>query len=95
LTYFKIDAADIDRIAEKTLLSYGKDTGSKHPKFWILLTLAGVIAIAYLFSMVEPLGLFTEGNSQVLSRVQPRLIDLIAALATGRVGAFSLVRYLD
>ena len=51
-----------------------------------------VIGIAFLFSMAEPLGLFTEGNSQVLPRVQPRLIDLIAALATGMVGAFALVR---
>jgi len=61
-----------------------------------LLTLLGgallVIGIAFLFSTVEPLGLFTEGNSQVLARVEPRLIDLIAALATGLVGAFALVR---
>ncbi|MEH6588212.1 MAG: TIGR00341 family protein [Halioglobus sp.] len=145
---FEVDTADIERIAQKTLLSYGQDTASKHSQFWILMALSGVIAsagvaadspatvigamivaplitpilgtafsllmadrhylmhslltllggallvigIAFLFSMVEPLGLFTEGNSQVLSRVQPRLIDLIAALATGMVGAFALVR---
>ena len=51
-----------------------------------------VIGIAYLFSMVDPIGHITEGNSQVSSRIQPRLIDLIAALATGMVGAFALVR---
>jgi uncharacterized hydrophobic protein (TIGR00271 family) len=145
---FDVDAADIERIADKTLLSYGQNTASKHSQFWILMALSGVIAtagvaadspatvvgamivaplitpilgtafslliadrhylihslltllggallvfgIAFLFSMVEPLGMFTEGNSQVLSRVQPRLIDLIAALATGMVGAFALVR---
>jgi uncharacterized membrane protein len=31
-------------------------------------------------------------NSQVAGRVSPRLIDLLAALATGVVGAFALVR---
>lgn len=31
-------------------------------------------------------------NSQVASRISPRLIDLLAALATGTVGAFALVR---
>ncbi|KAA6211006.1 DUF389 domain-containing protein [Streptomyces filamentosus] len=31
-------------------------------------------------------------NSQVSSRISPRLIDLLAALATGTVGAFALVR---
>jgi uncharacterized membrane protein len=31
-------------------------------------------------------------NSQVAARINPRLIDLVAALATGTVGAFALVR---
>jgi uncharacterized hydrophobic protein (TIGR00271 family) len=31
-------------------------------------------------------------NSQVAARISPRLIDLLAALATGTVGAFALVR---
>jgi hypothetical protein len=34
----------------------------------------------------------SETNSQVTGRTNPRLIDLIAALATGTVGAFALVR---
>jgi uncharacterized hydrophobic protein (TIGR00271 family) len=145
---FSVDAADIERMTEKTVLSYGPNTAAKISQFWILLTLAGIIAtagvaadstatvigamivaplmtpilgiafalvmverhhlvrsllsvlggallvisIAFLFSMVEPLGLFTEGNSQVSARTHPRLIDLIAALATGMVGAFALVR---
>jgi hypothetical protein len=33
-----------------------------------------------------------QNNSQVASRVAPHLIDLVAALATGLVGAFALVR---
>ena len=144
----RVDEADIARLAEKTVLSYGPNTAAKTSKFWILLFLAGIIAtagvaadspatvigamivaplmtpilgtafalviaerhflarsvlavlggallvisIAFLFSMVEPLGLFTEGNPHVSTRVHPRLIDLIAALATGMVGAFALVR---
>ncbi|MEH6583372.1 MAG: TIGR00341 family protein [Halioglobus sp.] len=144
----RVDEADIERMAKKVVLSYGPDSTAKISQFWILLTLAGIIAtagvaadsvatvigamivaplmtpilgvalalvisdrhhlmhslctvlggallvvsIAFLFSMVEPMGLFTEGNSQVMSRTDPRLIDLIAALATGMVGAFALVR---
>jgi uncharacterized membrane protein len=33
-----------------------------------------------------------ETNSQVNGRVHPKLIDLVAALATGAVGSFALVR---
>jgi uncharacterized membrane protein len=34
----------------------------------------------------------SETNIQVIGRTDPSLIDLIAALATGSVGAFALVR---
>lgn len=143
-----VENSDIERIANNTLLSYGTNTAEKNSRFWILLTLAGVIATvgvasdsaatvigamivaplmvpitgtafalvvanryhlvrslytvlggallvigtAYLFGALEPTGLFTEENSQVSARVHPRLIDLVAALATGVVGAFVLVR---
>ena len=145
---FKVDESDIERMAEKTILSYGPNTAKKTSSFWILLTLAGIIAsagvasdstatvigamivaplmtpilgtafslviaerqylahsllavlggallvisVAFLFGMIDPIGIITEGNSQVSARVHPRLIDLIAALATGMVGAFALVR---
>jgi uncharacterized hydrophobic protein (TIGR00271 family) len=144
----RVDAADIERMSETTNLSYGPNSAAKTSQFWVLLTLAGIIAaagvaadstatvigamivaplmtpimgtalalviaehhylarsmlavlggallvigIAYLFSMVDPIGHITEGNSQVSSRVHPRLLDLVAALATGMVGAFALVR---
>jgi uncharacterized hydrophobic protein (TIGR00271 family) len=143
-----VDEADIERMAEQTLLSFGPDSAEKVSKYWVLLFLAGVIAaagvvadapatvvgamivaplmtpilgtalalvmaerryllrsllavlggallvigIAFLFGMLNPLGMLIEDNSQVLARVHPRLIDLIAALATGMVGAFALVR---
>lgn len=144
----KVNQADIERIAEKTLLAYGANSPAKQSRFWILLFLAGIIAtagvaadsaatvvgamivaplmtpimgtafalvvsqpyqlmrsllaviggvlmvigIAFLFSMLQPEGLLALDNSQIAARVSPRLIDLLAALATGMVGAFALVR---
>lgn len=61
----------------------------------VLLVLGGalvVIAIGLLLGfLAAPLDGFAA-NSQVASRIHPKLIDLIAALATGLVGAFALVR---
>lgn len=60
----------------------------------ILLIVGGalaVIAIGFLCGTVDYL-FSSVGNSQVSSRVSPALIDLVAALATGFVGAFALVR---
>ncbi len=61
----------------------------------MLLVLLGallVIAVGYLISMlVHPADDYLA-NSQVQARINPRLIDLLAALATGTVGAFALVR---
>jgi uncharacterized hydrophobic protein (TIGR00271 family) len=48
-----------------------------------------VIAIAFVFGLFDPLGAALEGNSQVTSRVNPKLVDLLAALATGLVGSRS------
>jgi len=50
-----------------------------------------VVAIGFFFGWID-WAFTTEGNSQVASRVSPSLIDLVAALATGLVGAFALVR---
>jgi len=144
----RVQPADIERMAEKTLLSYGKNTSQKISAYWVLLTLSGIIAtagvvndstatvigamivaplmtpilgsafafvmsdrartlkslgvviggallvisIAFLFGLFDPLDTVTEGNGQVSGRIHPNLIDLMAALATGLVGAFALVR---
>ncbi|MCU0300621.1 MAG: DUF389 domain-containing protein [Candidatus Nanopelagicales bacterium] len=58
----------------------------------VLLGALAVIGIGYLLGMLaSPLDAYAS-NGQVQARVHPRLIDLVAALATGTVGAFALVR---
>jgi uncharacterized hydrophobic protein (TIGR00271 family) len=51
-----------------------------------------VVAIAFLISAAGHPADDYVGNQQVSARISPRLIDLVAALATGAVGAFALVR---
>jgi uncharacterized hydrophobic protein (TIGR00271 family) len=51
-----------------------------------------VIAIGYLIGMSHSVDVVAATNTQVAGRVSPKLIDLTAALATGVVGAFALVR---
>jgi uncharacterized hydrophobic protein (TIGR00271 family) len=53
---------------------------------------ASVVAVGYLIGTVAAVDVVSSTSSQVAGRVSPRLIDLIAALATGAVGAFALVR---
>lgn len=51
-----------------------------------------VVAIAFVIGLgVHTVDGFAS-NTQVAGRISPRLIDLLAALATGTVGAFALVR---
>ncbi len=50
------------------------------------------IAIGYLLGLGIVNPVIAANNSQVAGRVNPRLIDLIAALATGAVGSVALVR---
>lgn len=54
---------------------------------------AVVILIAFLLGLPTHSQLIADTNSQIASRVSPRLIDLVAALATGVVGAFAIVRH--
>ena len=51
-----------------------------------------VISISWLFGKLLPVPIVAQTNSQVASRVHPDLIDLVAALATGAVGAFAVLR---
>src|SRR3954453_4111943 len=61
----------------------------------VLMVLAGallVVVMGYLLGLLAPVPEVAATNEQVAQRVDPHLVDLIAALATGAVGAFALVR---
>jgi uncharacterized hydrophobic protein (TIGR00271 family) len=59
------------------------------------LVLAGalaVVAVGFLFGLLAEVPVDAATSSQVPGRVNPSLIDLAAAVATGAVGAFAVVR---
>jgi uncharacterized hydrophobic protein (TIGR00271 family) len=61
----------------------------------IALVLTGalsVVLVAYLLGLAVEIPVTSETSSQVAGRVEPRIVDLVAAIATGAVGAFALVR---
>jgi uncharacterized hydrophobic protein (TIGR00271 family) len=61
----------------------------------VVLVVAGaavVIGLAYLMGKFVPIDVLAPANTQVAGRINPRFIDFMAALATGAVGAFALVR---
>ncbi|TIC85763.1 DUF389 domain-containing protein [Nocardioides sp. GY 10127] len=61
----------------------------------LALVIAGaltVVVIGYLLGLTVHVPVVADTNSQVAGRVSPRLIDLVAALATGVVGAYALTR---
>lgn len=53
---------------------------------------ASVVLIGYLLGHTVSYDVVAAVNGQVAGRVSPRLIDLIAALATGAVGSVALAR---
>lgn len=61
----------------------------------LLITLAGtatVIAVAWVVSFIIPTGVTLTGNNEVTSRISPRVVDLIVAIASGVVGALAIGR---
>jgi uncharacterized hydrophobic protein (TIGR00271 family) len=61
----------------------------------VLLVVGGAVAVVlvgWLIGQLIPYPVVAATNSQVAARVHPHTIDLIAALATGAVGSFALVR---
>jgi uncharacterized hydrophobic protein (TIGR00271 family) len=50
------------------------------------------VTIGWLVGLLVVDPVVAETNSQVAQRIHPRLIDLVAALATGTVGSVALVR---
>ena len=53
---------------------------------------AAVVAVAYVLGLLVGTPVLASNNSQVAARVTPTLVDLVAALATGAVGAVALAR---
>jgi uncharacterized hydrophobic protein (TIGR00271 family) len=53
---------------------------------------AAAIAIGFTVGLLVVNDVVAETNAQVAGRVSPRLVDLLAALATGVVGSIALVR---
>lgn len=51
-----------------------------------------VVAVGYGLGLPTEVPVDASTSSQVAGRVHPRLVDLVAAIATGAVGAFALVR---
>jgi uncharacterized hydrophobic protein (TIGR00271 family) len=53
---------------------------------------AAVVALSWLLGYLVPYPVLAATNNQVAIRVTPRLVDLVAALATGSVGSVALTR---
>src|SRR5271163_1573873 len=61
----------------------------------VILVVAGaaaVVGIGWLMGLFVPYPVIAATNSQVAARITPRIVDLVAALATGAVGAVALAR---
>ena len=61
----------------------------------LLLLVAGaaaVVTLSWLLGHLVPYPVVAATDSQVAARVTPRLVDLVAALATGAVGSVALTR---
>jgi uncharacterized hydrophobic protein (TIGR00271 family) len=70
---------------------------SDGPNFWrcLVLLVAGsavVVGLAWILGLFVPYPVVAATSSQVASRISPRLVDLVAALATGAVGSVALAR---
>lgn len=53
---------------------------------------AVAIAVGYLFGLIRVIDVVAATSSQVAGRVEPRMIDLLAAIATGAAGSFAQCR---
>src|SRR5512136_315662 len=58
----------------------------------VVVGVIGVIGASWLFGTLYTGVISFDSNSQILGRVSPRVIDLIAALASGAAGAFCMAR---
>ncbi len=51
-----------------------------------------VIGLGYGLGLIAPIAVVADTSTQVAARIQPRIVDLAAALATGAAGAFAQCR---
>jgi len=58
----------------------------------VVVGVIGVIGASWLLGMLYTGVISFDSNSQILGRISPRVIDLIAALASGAAGAFCMAR---
>lgn len=58
----------------------------------VVLGAAAVVLLSYLLGLLVAVPVDAETSSQVAGRINPRLVDLVAALATGAVGSVALAR---
>jgi uncharacterized hydrophobic protein (TIGR00271 family) len=58
----------------------------------VALGVIAVIGLSWAFGSIYVGTVAFEANSQILARTSPRLLDLVAALASGAAGAFCLSR---
>ena len=61
----------------------------------LLVSLGGImtaIVVGYAISLLMPSQFDPTTNAQIMARTAPRLVDLMAALATGLAGAFAIGR---
>lgn len=59
---------------------------------WLLISVVVVIALGVLVAQVLPNPTSVLSNSQVTGRTSPKLMDLVAAIATGFAGAIAITR---
>lgn len=59
---------------------------------WVAVGLAIVVTLGWVFAFFIADPQTVDTNSQILGRTSPRLLDLLAALATGTAGAFAMCR---
>jgi uncharacterized hydrophobic protein (TIGR00271 family) len=79
-------------MATATALVVGQMERAIHSSLLVAAGVAGVIALAWLIGVLYPDVILFSENSQILARTSPRVLDLIAALASGAAGAFCMSR---
>jgi uncharacterized hydrophobic protein (TIGR00271 family) len=58
----------------------------------VIVGVLGVVGVSWLLGTLYSGVISFDSNSQIMGRVSPRVIDLIAALASGAAGAFCMAR---